>query len=550
MKTMTEKPTLSDGTKRNNPDSKTVLAVRALLRRVSAVYCMILFFCLPLVIHDKYFDIGKFKYDFFFYTTVTMLAVCLVLGLLLFFLRAGGRSFDPTAVIEALKGIDALDRAVLIYALVCIVSYFLSPYNTWAFGYSNIVNPPLTGYPGWSMGLYSQLMFAGIYYVTSRLSRPRFRRYIMGALYFGSLAAYLLAILNRFSVDPFGFYTGVDSKYHLLFLSTLGQATWYSSYLSTIFPIALAMFIYEKRTRYRSFYVLYIIVGSVSLVTQNSDSAYVALFAAILVLFVFALDSNNYFTRFFQLILLILLSFRLAGILQLVFPEQAVLPGSISLFLSQSGFMLALTVILLVLYLIFSLLQMKPRIIMSRIRILRTILLILTGIGVLFGISALVLSTRGIRLPLIGDFEYFIFNDDWGNGRGFTWRITVEMMKSFRLPELLFGVGPDCYSEFAYEFHTREMLLKWGNKVLANAHNEWLNTAFTLGITGFLSYLSIFASAFVQFIRRKNISALSIAGAAAVASYVCHNFFCYQQVLCTPFIFAIIGICKANIRTA
>ncbi|MBR2274660.1 MAG: hypothetical protein IJ873_01140, partial [Lachnospiraceae bacterium] len=105
-------------------------------------------------------------------------------------------------------------------------------------------------------------------------------------------------------------------------------------------------------------------------------------------------------------------------------------------------------------------------------------------------------------------------------------------------------------SEFAYEFHTREMLLKWGNKVLANAHNEWLNTAFTLGITGFLSYLSIFASAFIQFIRRKNISALSIAGAAAVASYVCHNFFCYQQVLCTPFIFAIIGICKANIRTA
>ena len=115
----------------------------------------------------------------------------------------------------------------------------------------------------------------------------------MGAMYFGSLAACLLAILNRFSVDPFGFYVGVDERYHLLFLSTLGQATWYSSYLCTILPVAMAMFIYEKRTRYRSFYVVYILVGAVSLVTQNSDSAYVALAAAILTLFAFALDRNN-----------------------------------------------------------------------------------------------------------------------------------------------------------------------------------------------------------------------------------------------------------------
>ncbi|MBQ7563356.1 MAG: O-antigen ligase family protein [Lachnospiraceae bacterium] len=549
MKTMTERRILSDETIQNDPEPQAAVVVRSLLYVTSALYCILLFLGLPLVFHDKYFDIGKFKYDCFFCVTAVFLIVCLFLSLLLLFLKAGGRAFDPTKVIDSFKSFDIVDRAVLIYAAVCIISYFLSPYNTWAFGYQNVINPPLTGYPGWSMGLYSQLMFAGIYFVISRWTKQSYRRYIMGAMYFGSLAACLLAILNRFSVDPFGFYVGVDERYHLLFLSTLGQATWYSSYLCTILPVAMAMFIYEKRTRYRSFYVVYILVGAVSLVTQNSDSAYVALAAAILTLFAFALDRNNYFTRFFQLILLLLLGFRLAGLLQLIFSDRAVLPGSISLFLSQSRPMLILTVALLLIYLLFSLLQVRHDIVMSRIRSVRTILLIFAGIGILYGISALVLSTRGLRLPFLGDQEYFIFNDEWGNGRGFTWRITAEMLRDFRLPRLLFGVGPDCYSEYAYEFHTQEMLLKWGNRVLANAHNEWLNTLFTLGIAGFLSYAAIFFSAFATFIRRKNISAFSLAAAAAIASYVCHNFFCYQQVLCTPFIFAIIGISASVLRS-
>ena len=518
--------------------------LRFCLSLVSCLYCILLFFFQPLVFHDKYFDIGVTKYRFFFCITMGMLLVTALLSVGYIAVRLINKETDPVLIIERIRAISLMDKAALIYLLVCFISYFMSSYNTWAIGFGNVENPPLTGRSGWSMGLISQVMFVGIYFSLSRFADRAFRKIIMGSLFAGSLVSSLLAILNRFSVDPLGFYTGISPYYKILFLSTLGQATWYSSYLCTVLPVGLAMFIYERRSRYRGFYVLYIIISSLSLVTQNSDSAYIALCAALLVLFVFALDSNNYFTRYFQLIILILLSFRLAGVLQLLFPEEAVLGDRLSLFFSRSRSVLVFTIILIILYIVYSVYQITHDIVIRRVRIIRTAVLVLAMIVVVFMASALILSAYGIYIPFLKG-EYFIFDDDWGNGRGFTWRITMEMFRKLPLTNKLFGVGPDCYANYAYEFRSAQMRARWGDQVLANAHNEWLNTLFTLGIAGLLSYAGFFAVSFITFINRKRAYALSIAAAAAIAAYAGHNFFCYQQVLCTPYIFAIIGLCTA-----
>ncbi|MCR5789849.1 MAG: O-antigen ligase family protein [Lachnospiraceae bacterium] len=527
------------------PDRSLTGSIRLLLSVVSALYFVILFLFLPLVYHDKYYDIGVFKYDFFFYTTVPAVLLTAVLLIILITIRLAKRDTDPVKLIEQLSRITNIDKAVLAYMLVCIISYFMSPYHTGAVGYKGTINPPLLGAPGWRMGLISQLLFCCIYFMAAKLTEPSFRRIIMAAVYTGSLIAYLLALLNRFSIDPLGFYRNITPYYKLIFLSTLGQSTWYSSFLSTLLPVALAMFIYEKRSRYRAFYTFYIVIGSMSLVTQNSDSAYIALFAALLTLFVFALDRNNYFARFLQLILIILLSFRLVGLLQFVFPEAAVMPESISRFFSQSVAMLVITILYALLYVVFSLVSASYGIFMRRIRIIRTLLLVICGVMTAFVTAVLVLSRNEIYVFGRDASPYLIFNDSWGSGRGFTWRMTVQMFRDFPLTAKLFGIGPDCYAEYAYEYHSAEMMEKWGGEVLPNAHNEWFNTLFNLGILGLISYVAVFFSAFRDFIMKKHISAISMAGAAAIAAYVCHNFFCYQQILCTPFIFAIMGLCKA-----
>ena len=82
-----------------------------------------------------------------------------------------------------------------------------------------------------------------------------------------------------------------------------------------------------------------------------------------------------------------------------------------------------------------------------------------------------------------------------------------------------------------------------------NVISEWMNSIINIGITGGLAYLGIFVSAFVAF--AKKVSKIpELAGPAmCIAAYCFHNFFCYQQIICTPIIFVIIGAGVSILRT-
>ena len=55
------------------------------------------------------------------------------------------------------------------------------------------------------------------------------------------------------------------------------------------------------------------------------------------------------------------------------------------------------------------------------------------------------------------------------------------------------------------------------------------------------AYLSVFVLAIVRMLQNRKESPILLAAAAAVLSYAGHNFFCYQQAVCTPLIFIVIG---------
>ena len=68
------------------------------------------------------------------------------------------------------------------------------------------------------------------------------------------------------------------------------------------------------------------------------------------------------------------------------------------------------------------------------------------------------------------------------------------------------------------------------------------------GVFGLLSYMGIFVSMIYRAIHRKTENFLLIGIAAAVVSYMAYNFFCYQQILCTPFIFLLLGMGEYILR--
>ncbi|MCR5733879.1 MAG: O-antigen ligase family protein [Lachnospiraceae bacterium] len=538
-----------DGIPVNTAAKKGEKVFKDILSVLSVIYCVIIFAGLPLLYHNGYYDIGEFKYSFFFYATVSYICISVFILILFLLAKVFFFGFDPLSVIGIIKSVTVTDRIAVTYLFICIISFILCRYNTWAFFGENVTNPPLKGYYGWHMGLISQCLFVIIYFLVSRTLKGNFRKILLFSLLAGSLAVFILGVFHRFLVDPLGLYKGIDPAYRIYFLSTLGQATWFSSFLCTVMPVAMALFIFDTRNRYRIAYAVYISIASMALVTQNSDSAFIALFVVLATLLMFSLDANNHLIMYLQLVVLILLSFRFIGILQLIFKSSAVKLGNMPVFFSQSVFMLLFTLLVIALYLGISYYLSEHDLHISRHPSIRYVVILLILIPVAICLMIVILATGGYINAPGGIFseEYVVLNDHWGNGRGFTWRITIEMFRDFSLQEKLFGIGPDCYADYAYEYRYALIKEKWGTEVLANAHNEWLNSIFTTGIAGFVSYIGIFISSAVCFIKKRKANILCIGITASIFAYISHNSFCYQQVLCTPMLFVLTAFSYAVI---
>ncbi|MDE6714004.1 MAG: hypothetical protein K2K20_09730, partial [Lachnospiraceae bacterium] len=88
----------------------------------------------------------------------------------------------------------------------------------------------------------------------------------------------------------------------------------------------------------------------------------------------------------------------------------------------------------------------------------------------------------------------------------------------------------------------------WQGMKLVCAHNEFLNMLVTQGILGAMAYVGIFVSFIVRCTKNgKEIKAV-VPFAAAALAYMGHNFFCYQQCICTPTVFLLMGIGELLMR--
>ena len=56
-----------------------------------------------------------------------------------------------------------------------------------------------------------------------------------------------------------------------------------------------------------------------------------------------------------------------------------------------------------------------------------------------------------------------------------------------------------------------------------------------------MAYTGIFISGLIRFLKKRAETPETIAPAMCIGAYMAHNFFCYQQIICTPVIFIIIG---------
>ena len=548
------------------------------------IYLVCMLGIFPLFYKEQYYKIGDAKFQFFWRSSICFIGISLIFVLIKVIIKEteAGEECSENVFLKFLDNLSSLDYVVFLYAICVVLSYAFSDFKDYA----------LKGAAGWEMGFYSQMIFVAVYFILSRqklftyfsfskknkvindkhLMQNRMVTGIFGIHLISSALVFIFGILHRFEIDPLGMYEGLNLNQKIEFLSTIGQATWFSSYVCTVFAAGVTIFYVSKNQWIRILTGIYTAISFGILVTQNSDSAFMAVAGIMLLLGYFSLKDMEKWCRFLQIFCLMWGTFGGIGILQKIFAERAIPLDTLSVFFSQSivtwvMFLVSLSAVLF--YRNYeknvsgrkSIFYIKPKAkrkdsmqeqmsnaeIMKKTRIVYKSFLTLLMIGMVTVIIFIYLNTKGYLLTWFGyqnTHPYLYFDYHWGSNRGSTWMICWKAFLEMPLYQKLFGAGPDSLGAYLYSTPEISKLLSdlWGNLKLTNAHNEYLNSLLCYGMVGVISWLAVLIGGIQYFYKKAKENSFMIAFALCIMGYACHNIFCYQQVCCTSFLFLALGI--------
>ncbi|MCI8978963.1 MAG: hypothetical protein HFI99_18635 [Lachnospiraceae bacterium] len=507
--------------------------IKGLQQEVVTIYVFLIMVVYPFYYQNKYYDIGYAKWKFFLILTVGTGLILIAAAFLKLFKKK-----HKLIAENKQREISTVDCFALVYLAVALLSTLISPY----------IEQVIWGYSGWYMGLVAQICFVLIYYFVSRYWTEE--NFVIKYGFATAFLVFLLAVLMRFGFDPLGMYTGVEESYMLNFLSTIGQVTWYSSYVAILLPLGVfALWFYDNR------YIrfgggIFTAIGFMTVVTLGADSIFFAvgiLFGALLWI---SIVSNKRFLRFLEVLIICFGSFSLVGVFQKMFAEREIQAEAFAIFFTEgkiTGIFLITTVTF---YICLKKIKNGRWPDARKIRAVRGMLSILILGSVITTVVYVYLNTAEV-LPehVRNESTYLLFDEYWGNNRGFSWIVAVKSFLKGDVIRKLFGCGPDGFSLYIQSFFREELSKKWGGSgMLACAHNEWLNTLVNMGVAGFVTYIGIFLTALWRFCKKSEECPELMALAMSVMCYMGHNFFCYQQIVCTPVIFILIGVGEAIIR--
>ena len=162
-----------------------------------------------------------------------------------------------------------------------------------------------------------------------------------------------------------------------------------------------------------------------------------------------------------------------------------------------------------------------------------------------FVVSLMILLAASLSILVVA-FNLRLLLEEWGSGRIELWRISWEAYCEMPLLNQLTGVGPDCYAHYMYAVYPEQMgsVLNgyWGEAVIANAHNEWINRLICTGALGYVAYVGLVIGAIILFLRKRNQNQYLLPLAAGLVMIMIHQTASFQHVMVTPFIFLVMGM--------
>ncbi|NLI53998.1 MAG: hypothetical protein GX417_06665 [Clostridiales bacterium] len=481
---------------------------------LTAVYLCAVFFALPLVFSNFYFNITETKQTFFMVASGAF--VLLLLFARIAFLPdygVGARRVPPHPAALALCGLF----------VVSVVGALLSRYPDDVFwGQNNRYQ-----------GLLTLFAYALVVLVLSR--RKVDLRWPERALALGAALVGLLGLLNHFGADPLGFTENLRKSDQGRFLSTIGNADFYGSYLVMAFPATLGVFLHAKTLRGGVLSGLALVCVSFGALVAGSDSAALGLLAGAVV-FPLALFTDARAMRRLPLGwgIFFLCAF-VFGLLSRRLPSATYLSYFTTL-VSRPAVALPLAAVMLLLW---RLPSRRPERLPNRKRAYGISLAAALALGLL---ALVLLNTALKNLPLGGLDRYLRFSESWGTDRGKIWVFVSRFYASLPTAQKLFGAGSGAL------FHADALRPLFSDASLDTAHNEYLQYLVTNGALGLLCYLAALGFALRSGFSRCAAQPASRGLTVAVAAYAAQALVNIAQPASTPLFFVLLGVLVSRVE--
>lgn len=501
------------------------------------VYLLLILCVMPFYNSAGYRRIGTDKSVFFNSVCVYMGRILIPVVLLYLIMLVIS---ERKEIVTKIKGsLSVTDHFAAGFCLALILSYLCSNYRSMA----------LWGSTGWYMGFGPQMFLIAVYFIVSKLWKPR-----KWVLYLGlaaSSAVFLLGYLNRFNIDVLGMSTGYGE-----FISTVGNMNWYCGYLVSVFFAGVALLWQWESGKLwqKCLLIIYVTVGFGTLVTQGSDSGLIAFITVMFVMFCLSLRKAKRMSAFWQEMVLFAGACMITYLLRIILPEGISFNLGYAELLTTGWLPLIVTLVSCMVFAGVTVSIKRGNYREKGFQILAIAAVMLAAAAILIYLVLTTVNTvRPGSVGPLSENSMFTFSPEWGSKRGATWGAGWHCFVEQDFLHKLVGVGPDAMSAFIYQNGSSKLvdLVKgsFGAVTLTNAHNEWLTILVNVGLLGLISFGGMMVTGIRRYLKEVENRRIVFACGMCLLAYTVNNIFSFQQAMSVATIFAIFGMGEAFLKT-
>lgn len=486
-------------------------------RHLTEAYLLVVCCALPLVFWRKFFDITEAKLSFFLGTSG--------LYLLLLLLARIYYPYDYSCKPPRFRIHPAVLSLSAFFVCFCIGSALGRHPGDIFWGQNNRYQ-----------GLLTMSAYLAVVWVLSRQTiDPSVAE---RAIAIGAIPVTLLGLLNHFGVDPFGFYENLREFDRPRFISTLGNADFYGSYLCIAFSAVLGWFVRSEKSWERAVSALALVCVSFGALVAGSDGTALGLLVIVLVFPALLLQEKRSLLRLWLAGAIFSLCSLLFGTLFQTLPS--------STYLSSFAQYLCSPVLSIAIFAFFLLLWALSRCVPAeRLSTWKKPYLITLAALAFLGAAAFVLLNTSFQTVSLGGAErYLRFSSSWGTDRGKIWMFAANLYRSYTPSQMLFGAGPGAL------FYADAIHPVFSDAALDTAHNEYLQYLLVCGAGGLICYLSTLVFSIRSGLKKSRSTPACRGLVLAALAYAVQAAVNIAQPASTPLIFVLFGVLAAGLPAA